>query len=186
MTAARRPLSRHRILEAALGLVDRDGLAGLSMRKLGRELGVEAMSLYRYVPNKEALLDGLVELLAVEIDVPAAGAERWQDAFRRVALSYRELAHEHPHAFPLIALRPLRTPAAVARAEATVEILRGAGFDERTATVGFRAAASFANGYLLEELAGAPPHVTTGDRDADYEEALDLILGGLETRLGRA
>src|ERR671916_1636487 len=81
----RRPLSRRRILETAVRFVDREGLEALSMRKLGSELGVEAMSLYNHVPNKSALLDGMVEVLLGELEVPSED-EEWE---RRVRGGYR-------------------------------------------------------------------------------------------------
>ncbi len=166
---------------AALELIDAEGLGTLSMRKLGDALAVEAMSLYRYVASKDALLDGVVELLTDEIEIPAPGAEPWQDAIRRIMRSYRRLAHRHPHAFPLIALRPLATPRSRARADAVLELLGAAGFDRKTAILAFRTAASYANGFLLEEVARAHPYVTTGDRDAEYAGGTELIIAGLES-----
>ncbi|MDQ3303151.1 MAG: TetR family transcriptional regulator, partial [Actinomycetota bacterium] len=80
----RRPLSRRRVLEAAVGLADREGLEALSMRRLGRELGVEAMSLYNHVPNKEALLDGMVEVLLAEMEVSVSGKQGWEERVREV------------------------------------------------------------------------------------------------------
>ncbi len=178
-TVPRRRLTRRRILRAALALIDRDGLDALTMRKLGAALGVEAMALYRHVPSKDALLDGVVELLAQEIDVPPPGSE-WRDALRRILRSYRTVAHAHPHAFPLIALRPLQTADARARADAVVQMLLAAGFDERTAAVAFGTAASYANGFLLEELTVARPNGA-----GEYEAGADVILTGLELELDR-
>src|SRR3712207_8923049 len=83
--AKRRPLSRRRVLEAAVRFADREGLEALSMRKLGADLGVEAMSLYNHVPNKDALLDGMVEVLLGELEVPSEKAgweERVREAYR--------------------------------------------------------------------------------------------------------
>ena len=180
---ARRPLNRRRVLRAALRLVDREGLEALSMRRLGRALGVEAMSLYRHVPNKEAILDGIAELLTEEIEIPPRGTESWQESMRRITRSYRQRAHAHPNAFPLLALRPLRTPRAIARAQAVLEILEDAGFDERSAILAFRTLASYGGGFALEEAAGAPPHVTAGDRDEEFEFGLDAILIGLAVKL---
>ena len=153
------------------------------MRRLGAALGVEAMSLYRHVPNKEALLDGVVELLTEEIEVPAtghAGASTWPEAMRTIVQSYRRLAHAHPHAFPLIALRPLATPAAIARGEATIALLLDASLDERGALLVFRTLVSYANGYLLEELAAGVPHFTTGDAEVEFEWGLHAVLAGLQ------
>ena len=153
------------------------------MRRLGQALGVEAMALYRHLPNKEAILDGIAELLADEIEVPPAGSEPWQESLRRITRSYRERAHAHPRAFPLLALRPLATPRAIARARAVIELLVEAGFDERAASLAFRTLASYGGGFALEEATGEPPQVSIGDRDEEFEFGLDAILIGLETKL---
>ena len=116
-TRARRPLTRARILTAALRLVDREGLEALSMRRLGQALGVEAMSLYNHVPNKAAVLDGLVELLLGELEIPGPEAGDWWERIRRIAHSYRRSAHAHPHAFPLAVTRPYNTPATLRQLE---------------------------------------------------------------------
>jgi AcrR family transcriptional regulator len=204
----RERLSRQRVLEAALRIVDSEGLDALTMRRLGRELGVEAMSLYRHVPNKEALLDGLVELIVLEIDVPASIDGDWKEATRRVLRSYRRAAHSHPNAFPLVTMRPLNTPEALRRLDANFEILRQAGFDDSTAIVAFRTLAGYTRGFALEEVTGRAlgaqpqeaghvdprslraeefpriselgPLLVDADRDAEFERGLDLILAGLE------
>jgi AcrR family transcriptional regulator len=204
----RERLSRQRVLEAALRIVDSEGLAALTMRRLGRELGVEAMSLYRHVPNKDALLDGLVELVVLEIEVPARVDGDWKEAARHVVRSYRRAAHAHPNAFPLVTMRPLNTPEALRRLDANFEILRQAGFDEPTAIVAFRTLASYTRGFALEEVTGravgAQPlgddrldprslpaeefpriselaqQLVDADRDAEFERGIDLILTGLE------
>ena len=156
------------------------------MRRLGGKLGVEGMALYRYVSSKDGLLDGVVELLTEEIEIPAPGSGPWPEALRRVVRSYRELALAHPHAFPLIALRPLTTPAAIARGQATIQLLIDAGIDERRAVLTFRTLVSYANGYLLEELAAAAPHFTTGDPEVEFAWGLRAVLAGLEAELGAA
>ena len=164
----RQPLSRRRILEAAVRLVDREGLAALSMRKLGQELGVEAMSLYRYVPNKAALLDGIAETVVGEAEIPPADAGDWAERARAMNRAYRRLAHAHPNVFPLIALRPLNTPAALRPIEAALELFCGAGFDEQTALHAFRTLASYASGYALDEI-----RAFSSD-DADEDARLDI------------
>src|SRR3954470_7539302 len=116
---ARPPLTRDRILRAALTLIDRDGLDALSMRRLGAELGVEGMALYRHVGNKERLLDGVVELLLedVDVDVEPEPAATWTDSWIAIARSYRRLARAHPGAFRLLALSPLDTAARFERVQ---------------------------------------------------------------------
>lgn len=201
-------LSRRRVLEAALRIVDSEGLTALTMRRLGRELGVEAMSLYRHVPNKDALLDGIVELIVLEIEVPAHVDGDWKEAARQIVRSYRRAAHSHPNAFPLVTMRPLNTPEGLRRLDATFEILRRAGLDEPTAIVAFRTLASYTRGFALEEVTGRAigaeplgsdrldpralpadefprlaelaPRLVAADRDAEFERGVDLILTGLE------
>lgn len=118
-------LSRERVLLAALEVVDRDGLSGLSMRKLGAELDVEAMALYRYAPSKDALLDGLVEVFCLQVDreleqgpadpdgaAGAAGPPDWRTCLHRIARATLSVALRHPHVVPLLATRLLATPLA--------------------------------------------------------------------------
>ena len=188
----RRPLSRRRILEAAVELVDREGLGALSMRRLGRELGVEAMSLYNHVPNKEALLGGMVEVLIEGLESPPEGSGGWEDGVRGAFRSYLKLARAHPEVFQLFATRPLGTGEALR----IFEVLRGAGLDLVPALQAFRTLSSYTVGYALAEIRGFPLELEGGpralelapplkevDRDAQFEFGLDLILGGLRAKL---
>src|SRR5207237_10005069 len=100
----RAQLSRERVLGAAVALADREGINALSMRKLGQEVGVEAMSLYNHVRNKEELLNGMIDIVFGEIDLPAADAE-WSAAMRQRAISARQALKRHPWAIGLIASR---------------------------------------------------------------------------------
>ncbi|MFF8290870.1 TetR/AcrR family transcriptional regulator [Streptomyces sp. NPDC016309] len=164
-------LTRERVLAAALGVVDAEGLSALSMRRLGAELGVEAMSLYRYLPGKGALLDGLVEalhqeveeLLAPDADAGAGpeadgDAEDWRAGLQRIARATYAVALRHPEVVPLLATRMLsvplaRRPAAVLRVdERILRLLHQAGLDEPTATAAHRAFTAWLLGYLLVEL----------------------------------
>ncbi|MGH1553673.1 TetR/AcrR family transcriptional regulator [Streptomyces sp. L7] len=154
-------LSRERLLASALELVDREGLSALSMRRLGAELGVEAMALYRYAASKDALLDGLVEALYLELQERlATGAEapKWRTELHRIALATYEVCMAHPQAVPLLTTRMLavplaRRPLAVLRQhERVIALLRDAGFGEtRSATV-FRAFTAWVLGYVSMEL----------------------------------
>src|ERR671921_9225 len=192
----RRPLSRRRILEAAVRFVDRGGLDALSMRKLGSELGVEAMSLYNHVPNKSALLDGLVEVLLGELEIPPED-EGWESRVRDAYRAFRRLAHEHPNVFPLLVVRPPETMDGIWLVEEFLKTLREAGFDPQTALYAFRALSSYASGFAMEPAgarAGAGtlsvddfPHIheldaplREVDHDAEFEFGLDLILAGLQ------
>src|SRR5215213_3639031 len=153
VTVGRRSLDRRRILEAAVGFVDREGLEALSMRKLGAELGVEAMSLYNHVPNKGALLDGMVNLLLGELEVPS-GDKDWQERIRETYRAFRRLAHEHPNVFPLFVVRPPDTMDGAWLVEEFLKMLRRAGFDTRTALHAFRALSSYTVGYAMAEIRG--------------------------------
>jgi len=121
-------LSRERVVAAALELLDQEGLAKLSMRRLGERLGVRAMSLYRYVANKEELLDALHAELLSAIPLPAAGAE-WRVGARALAEGFREQLRRHPHALPLFATRPALAPRSLQVVERALELLAGAGLD---------------------------------------------------------
>jgi AcrR family transcriptional regulator len=176
---ARRPLTRQRIVEAALELIDREGLDALSMRKLGATLGVEGMALYRHVGSKGQLLAGVTELLLEELDVPTPGTQPWTAAWHTIAASYRRLAHAHPGAFRLLALSPLTTASRFERAQAPVAILRDAGFSDAGAERAFRTLLSYADGYLLRELADGEP----ASGEAGFDFGVRTILTGLEAEL---
>lgn len=114
----RQPLSRAGIFAAALALVDADGLEALTMRRVAAQLGVEAMSLYYHVPNKEAILDGVFDLVIARADLPAGDVSA-ADWIRGTADSFRQLAVQHPRAFPLLTTRPI--PLVDAAAAAPIE-----------------------------------------------------------------
>ncbi|GAA2761699.1 TetR/AcrR family transcriptional regulator C-terminal domain-containing protein [Streptomyces paradoxus] len=155
-------LNRERVLSAALALVDREGLSALSMRRLGAELNVEAMALYRYAASKDALLDGLVEALYLELEeqlAADAGEDAdWRAGLHRFARATYDVCLAHPQAVPLLATRLLavplaRRPAAVLRDhERVLALLRKAGFDEATASAVFRAFTAWLHGYVSVEL----------------------------------
>lgn len=120
-------ITRDAILDAAVELLDRHGLDGLTMRRVGAALGVEAMSLYHHVPNKEALLDGIHERILLSLDPPPK-ARTWQSFVRHQAHALHRALLAHPHAIPLFATRPAATPAAVQRLDLYLEVLMRAGF----------------------------------------------------------
>jgi AcrR family transcriptional regulator len=183
---ARRPLTRRRILRTALTLIDRDGLDALSMRKLGAALGVEAMALYRHIESKDRLLDGVAEIMLEELELPSTGPAPWTDAWTALARSYRRLARSHPGAFRLLALSPLSMAARFERARAPVAILRAAGFDGRQAARAFRTLLSYADGYLLRELAERETDLSPEEAEAAFEFGIRVILAGLERELAAA
>jgi AcrR family transcriptional regulator len=178
--SARAPLSRARIVAAAVAFIDEQGLPGLTMRRLGDRLEVEAMSLYRYVPGREDLLDAVVEHVIDEmhldeevLDTPRDG---WQDFLQRMAHGVRRVALAHPRAFPLIASRPpeapwLRPPLrSLEWVETFLEGLAGEGFDDDSAVGAYRAFTSFLLGHLLLEVATHGADVGPLDVLADERE----------------
>ncbi|MET7456770.1 TetR/AcrR family transcriptional regulator C-terminal domain-containing protein [Streptomyces sp. NPDC005574] len=158
-------LSRERVLASALDLVDRDGLSALSMRRLGAELGVEAMALYRYAEGKDALLDGLVEALYLELEERlaaggegGAGESDWRGTLHRIARATYDVCLAHPQVVPLLTTRMLvvplaQRPLAVLRDhERVLDLLRGAGLDEARTADAFRAFTAWLLGYVSAEL----------------------------------
>jgi AcrR family transcriptional regulator len=121
------PLSRARILEAALALLDREGLEAISMRRVGDALGVEAMSLYRHVPSKAALLDGLYEVVLSELPEPPP-AKTASAVLTERARALRTAFRAHPYALPLFASRPAVTQASIAHVEFVLDALHRSGF----------------------------------------------------------
>lgn len=160
--AQRLPLSRELIISAAVTFVDNSGLQALTMRGLGKELGVEAMSLYRYVNGREDLLEGIVESMVSELHLDPETMEPlsgWQAYLQWLAHGVRRLAHEHPAVFPLIATRApaapwLRPPLRSLRlVEDFLSELISRGFSDHNAIAAYRAFSSFLLGHLLLEAA---------------------------------
>lgn len=189
-TAERRhPLSRKLIISAAVSFVDSHGLPALTMRGLGKELGVEAMSLYRYVNGREDLLEGIVESMVSELHLDPKSMEPlngWQTYLQWLAHGVRRIAHEHPAVFPLIATRhpaapwlrpPLRSLTIV---EDFLSELITRGFSDDGAIAAYRAFSSFLLGHLLLEAAarGAKPDVI-----ADSPGHGDISPASLETSI---
>ena len=129
----RAPLSRERVLRAALALADDGGDEALSMRNLGKKLGVEAMSLYNHVANKDDIVDGLVDIVFSEIEVPSPGEVDWKTAMRRRAISTREALNRHRWAVGLMEGRMTPGPASLRNHDAVMGHLREAGFSFRAA-----------------------------------------------------
>ena len=123
----RSPLSRERVLQAAVELADRGGLDALSMRKLGQELGVEAMALYRHVRDKDDLLDGIVEVIVGEIESSQPGDD-WRRALRDQVMAAREVMLRHPWARRVLEERGTAGPAMLGYIESVLVLLRGGGF----------------------------------------------------------
>jgi AcrR family transcriptional regulator len=161
-TAPARPLTRRRILEAAVEFIDAEGLRQLTMRRLGTLLGVEAMALYRYVESRESLLDGIVDhvidgLYGEQVTGMDDGAG-WQDYLQRLAHGVRRIALLHPEVFPLIATRPSAAPwvrpplRSLSWMESFLTTLLAHGFTDEGAVAAYRAFSSFLLGHLLLEV----------------------------------
>lgn len=205
----RAPLSKDRVLHTAVTLADQIGITALSMRRLGQELGVEAMSLYKHVANKEVILDGIVDLVVREIEVPTIGGD-WQAAMRRRATSAYAVLMRHPWATMLLVSRANVGPAMLRYVDATIGCLREAGFAYALADQAWNAIDNHVYGFTLQQLnfpfqpeeyaaaaqgflpqlpAGKYPYlramseqIIAGHHDGrhDFEFGLDLILAGLE------
>ena len=151
--AARAPLNRDGIVTAALAQIDAKGLEGLSMRRLGAALGVEAMALYHHFPSKGELLDGVMERLLAEAELPPPGSMPALERLRTFVRSYRQIAIRHPHAFVLLAVRRFNTEAAFALYERILDALDEAGFDAVHSARLFRLIGYYASGAGLAEIA---------------------------------
>jgi AcrR family transcriptional regulator len=148
--APRTPLSKERVLRAAVALADRDGVGSLSMRRLAKELGVEAMSLYHHVANKDALLDGMVDLVFGEIELPVAGIG-WKTAMRQRAISARAALSRHPWAINLMESRRTPGPANLRHHDAVIGCLRQAGFSVALTAQAYSLLDAYIYGFALQE-----------------------------------
>jgi AcrR family transcriptional regulator len=164
-------LSRERVVEAAAAVADRGGLAAVSMRSVGKELGVEAMSLYHHVDGKEALLDALVEHAFAEIELPRAG-EPWRPAMVRRASSARQVLAGHPWALGLIESRPVPGPALLRHHDSVVGCLLAGGFPLRLAAHAFSVLDAYVYGFVLTEQ--SLPFEAVGG-EAEYAQGLSLV-----------
>lgn len=149
-TKQRQPVSREHALSEAVVLADREGLAALSMRRLAEALGVEAMSLYHHVRNKDAILDGMVDLVFAEIDVPAGTG--WKEAMRQRALSARAALRRHPWALSLMESRPTPGTKNLAHHDAVLGCLRRAGFSLALTAHAYSVLDSYVYGFVHTEL----------------------------------
>jgi TetR/AcrR family tetracycline transcriptional repressor len=199
-------LDRPTILAAAIRLVDEVGMAGLNMRALAQDLGVGTMSLYHYVPNKDALLDGIVEMLQAEIEIPPVDSGTWDERAFRMAGSLRAVALRHPNCVPLLVTRPFASSAALRPCEAAFAILAEAGLDdEEEALIAFRTIVAYVLGFVMVESAGffgglgpdvdvdellalgmphlaaMAPHLLGRDVGADFDAGLRLVVRGALT-----
>jgi AcrR family transcriptional regulator len=164
----RSPLSRQRVLFAAVAFADESGMGSLSMRKLGEVLGVEAMSLYNHVANKSELLDGMVDIVFGEIDLPGGGTD-WRTAMRQRAGSARQALSRHRWAIGLMESRTSPGPATLRHHDAVIGSLRGGGFSVEMAAHAFSLLDSYINGFALQE-ANLP--FDTGEETAELAQTI--------------
>lgn len=163
-------LSKQRVVAEAVRIADREGVDGLSMRRLAGALGAGAMSLYHYVANKEELLDAMIDIVFDEIELPPEGTD-WQSAMRREAISARQVLSRHPWAISLMESRTSPGPANLRHREAVTACLRRAGFSVLMATHANWLIDSHVYGYALQE-ASLP--FDTADEFADMTEDVYL------------
>lgn len=147
----RAPLTPERVLTTALKMADKKGLDALSMRNLAQTLGVEAMSLYNHVPGKERLLDGLVELVVAELELPAVGGD-WKKAMRGRALTAHQVLMRHPWATMLLVSRMNVGPNMLRYVDRTVGCLRAAGFSWAMSDYAWNTLDAFTYGFTLQRL----------------------------------
>jgi AcrR family transcriptional regulator len=148
---SRAPLTRERVLRAAVALADEKGLDSLTMRELGLRVGVEAMSLYNHVANKDDILDGMVDLVVAEIILPADSAD-WKEAMRQRAISARAVFSLHPWASALIDSRETSGPARLRYLDWVVGTLRRAGFSLEMTTRAFSLVDSYIYGFGRQQF----------------------------------
>jgi AcrR family transcriptional regulator len=209
-TDTRIPLSRDRVIEAAVALADEHGLDGISMRKLGAELGVEAMSLYNHVDDKGDLFDGMIDHVFISIQIPD-GELSWQDQTRLIGQGAMDRFSAHPWVASLLMQRGNFGPAALAFMDHVVGILFAAGFNEEDVHHAWQMLASHTIGYAFQSSGGAgvqekdfisfeddlpriaaefpyvarlAPFLIECSWDTEYMFGLEIIIDGLESRLG--
>jgi AcrR family transcriptional regulator len=170
--APRTPLTRQRVLRAAVALADRGGVGALSMRKLAQELGVEAMSLYHHVANKDDILDGIVDVVFGEIELPT-GEAGWEAAMRRRSVSAREALRRHPWATGLMESRRTPGPANIRHHDAVLGVLRNAGFPVELAAHAYSLLDSYIYGFALQE-ASLPFH--TPEETAEVAQEIMAVF----------
>ncbi len=181
--ARRAPLSRERVLLAAIALADEAGIEALSMRKIAEEFGVEAMSLYNHVANKDEILDGIADLVVSEIRLPSTGVD-WKTAMRERAISAREVLLRHPWAPALLESRTSVSPVRLRYFNSVLRTLREGGFSMALAHNAFLTLDSYIYGFTLhevswpfeaEERAAAVEHFRPLVAESEYPYVLEVM-----------
>jgi AcrR family transcriptional regulator len=192
MSPRRRTLTRDRVLRTALDLVDREGVDALTMRRLGRELGVEAMSLYGHVDSKDDLIDGVVEQVFRQMPLVAPGPDPWEDRLRQYAAAYRKVLLDHPNTVQLVSRRRQNSEGIVAFVVSALRELTALGLDPVRAERVLRVIANFTLGHVTEQVgdeartrqsalrAGLPPPPVDPAHDEAFELGIDFIVAGID------
>jgi len=149
-TKPRAPLSRERVMRAAVALADENGITSMTMRRLGEALGVEAMSLYNHVANKDDVLDGMIDVVFGEIDLLASGTD-WKTAMRQRGISARAALTRHRWAIGLMESRTTPGPATLRHHDAVIGTLRNAGFSIELTAHAYSALDSYIYGFAMQE-----------------------------------
>ncbi len=213
--ARREPITRDRILDAAIELADQEGIGAVTMRRLGKDLGVEAMSLYKHIRDKEEVLAGIADRVASEFSLPSAEGD-WRTSIRDSAIAAHAVLLRHPWAGPLMESMLDPGPARLAYLDAFVGVLRGAGFSLPDVAHAFGALDSHLYGFTMQVVSwpfdaddmSAVAAAMAAELDAErfpnllamasmaaaggrgipveFTFGLDLILEGLERRRRRA
>jgi TetR/AcrR family tetracycline transcriptional repressor len=173
--ADRKPLSRERIIDAALRIIDDEGVDALSMRRLAATLGVQAMSLYNHVDGKADIIDGVTECIAMDMQLPEGFEGGWEDGIRAVARAVRQASLRHPRACELVLTRQLSSPTAFAPVDSSLSVLLDHGFEESTAVHVLRLFIAFQVGSLLREFHSSP--VFTGREESAVREREARLAG---------
>jgi len=210
----REPLTRERVIDAALRVMDEEGLEAVTMRRVAREVGVEAMSLYHHVEDKEDLLDAVCEHVMAQFEYPAL-TDDWAENCRRGARAWRQILQRHPNVMRLFAERrgPIRSADSIRPSEFALSLLRSSGLSDRDTVQAFHAFGGYIQGFVMMELgsiAGGSdedhvkayadlvtqlpdefpifqrvgPYFAECDADEQFEFGLDLLIRGLESRAG--
>ena len=211
----RTPLTRQRVIEAALRIMDREGLDAVTMRRIGRELGVEAMSLYNHVADKEDILDGICEGVMAEFEFPSPTGD-WAEDCRLGARAWRRLLQAHPQVVQLFAQQrsPARSVDSMRPMEFALQVLRRGGLSDRDTAQAFHSFGGYIQGFVMmemgsiaggtdpgnmkvhQELAAAlpgefealkaiSPYFAECDPDEQFEFGLDLLITGLLEKVRR-
>ena len=209
----REPLTRERVIDAALRVMDAEGLEAVTMRRIAREVGVEAMSLYHHVEDKEDLLDGICERVMADFEYPEQ-TDDWRENCRRGARAWRRLLQQHPSVMVLFAEQrgPIRSVDSMRPTEFALNVLRSSGLSDRDTAQAFHAFGGYIQGFVMMELgsiaggadevhvkaqaelaAGLPDEFATlqavgryfaeCDPDQQFEFGLDLLISGLEAKV---